>query len=190
MEAENRNRGQMIFVYAKAFIRVRLYNLTSYTVLGVWVMGFRLGYLTPLQRKYWSLRRSGLTQADISREMKVTRQTVNKAFNAIDSRVSKALLEAARVNKMEISRVDPVKGFLMGRSPSLAMDVLITFSDKNGILVWYRGEGGCSECSWLKSCRQKLILEAETRSILLPKNAENMEPSELSEALFKKLLEE
>jgi hypothetical protein len=158
--------------------------------MGVWGIGFRFGYLTPLQRRYWSLRRSGLTQADISREMKVTRQTVNKAFNAIDSRVSKALLEAARVNKVEISRVDPVKGFLMGRSPSLAMDVLITFSDKNGILVWYRGEGGCSECSWLKSCRQKLILEAETRGIPLPANAKDMEPSELSEALFKKIMEE
>jgi len=34
-------------------------------------MGFRFGYLTPKQRKYWGLRRSGLTQADISREMDV-----------------------------------------------------------------------------------------------------------------------
>ncbi len=153
-------------------------------------MGFRFGYLTPLQRKYWKLRRSGMTQAEISREMDVTRQTVNKAFNAIDSRVSKALLEAARVNKLEISRVDPVKGFLLGRSPSLGMDVLITFSDRNGILVWYRGEGGCSECSWLSSCRKKLMIEAEDRGIPLPKNAKDMEPSTLSEALFKKIMEE
>ena len=153
-------------------------------------MGFRFGYLTPKQRKYWGLRRSGLTQADISREMDVTRQTVNKTFNAIDSRVSKALLEAARVNKVEINRVDPVRGFLLGRSPSLAMDVLVTFSDRNGIMVWYRGEGGCSECSWLSSCRQKLLMEAEDRNIPLPDNAEQMEPSQLSEALFKKIMEE
>jgi transcriptional regulator with XRE-family HTH domain len=153
-------------------------------------MGFRFGYLTPLQRKYWGLRRSGLTQAEISREMDVTRQTVNKTFNAIDSRVSRALLEAAQVNKVEINRVDQERGFLLGRSPSLGMDVLVTFSDRNGILLWYRGEGGCSECSWLSSCKQKLLTEAEDRGIPLPEKAEDMEPSKLSEILFKKIMEE
>ena len=152
-------------------------------------MTFQFGYLTPLQRKYWRLRRSGLTQADISREMDVTRQTVNKTFNAINSSVTKALLEAAQVNRIEISRVDPEKGFLLGRSPSLGMDVLVTFSDRNGILVWYRGEGGCSDCSWRSSCRQKLLMEAEDRNIPLPDNAEQMEPSQLSETLFKKIME-
>jgi len=153
-------------------------------------MGFRFGYLTPKQRKYWGLRRSGLTQAEISREMDVTRQTVNKTFNAIDSSVSRALLEAAQVNKVEISRVDPKRGFLLGRSPSLGMDVLVTFSDRNGILVWYRGEGGCSECSWLNSCKQKLLMEAEDRDIRLPEEAKGMEPSKLAEMLFKKIMEE
>jgi transcriptional regulator with XRE-family HTH domain len=138
-------------------------------------MGFSFGYLTPKQRKYWGLRRGGLTQAEISREMKVTRQTVNKTFNAVDSRISRALLEAAQVNRVEISRVDPKQGFLLGRSPSLGMDVLVTFSDRNGILVWYRGEGGCSECSWLSSCKQKLLIEAEDRDIRLPENAEDRE---------------
>ena len=122
--------------------------------------------------------------------MNVTRQTVNKTFNAVDSRVSKAMLEAAQVNKVEISRVDTEKGFLLGRSPSLGMDVLVTFSDRNGILVWYRGEGGCSECSWLSSCKQKLLMEAEDRGIPLPEKAEDMEPSQLSETLFKKIMEE
>jgi transcriptional regulator with XRE-family HTH domain len=153
-------------------------------------MGFSFGYLTPKQRKYWGLRRDGLTQAEISREMKVTRQTVNKTFNAVDSRVSRALLEAAQVNRVEINRVDPEQGFLLGRSPSLGMDVLVTFSDRNGILVWYRGEGGCSECSWLSSCKQKLLMEAEDRGIELPEEAENMEPSTLTEILFKKIMEE
>ena len=153
-------------------------------------MGFRFGYLTPLQRKYWSLRRSGLTQSDISREMDVTRQTVNKAFNAIDSRVSKALLEAAQVNKLQINQVEPVRGFLLGHSPSLGMDVLVTFSERNGIQIWYRGEGGCSDCNQLSSCRQKLLIEAEDRKIPLPEKAENMEPSELSEILFKKIMGE
>ena len=153
-------------------------------------MGFRFGYLTVRQRKYWGLRRSGRTQAEISREMNVTRQTVNKTFNAIDSRVSKALLDAARVNRVEVSRVNTEKGFLLGRSPSLGMDILVTFSERNGIQVWYRGEGGCSECSWRSSCKQKLVIEAEDRGIPLPADAEDTEPSTLSELLFNKIMEE
>jgi transcriptional regulator with XRE-family HTH domain len=153
-------------------------------------MGFRFGYLTPKQRKYWDLRRNGLSQAEISREMNVTRQTVNKTFNTVDSRVSRALLEAAQVNRVEINRVDPEKGFLLGRSPRLGMDVLVTFSDRNGILVWYRGEGGCSECSWLSSCKQKLLIEAEDRGIQLPENAKDLEPSTLAETLFNTIREE
>lgn len=153
-------------------------------------MSFRFGYLTPKQRKYWSMRLNGLTQADISRKMDVTRQTVNKAFNAIDSRVSKALLDAAHVNRIEISRLDPEKGFLVGRSPSLGLDVLITFSERNGIQLWYREESDCAECNVRNSCKQKLFIEAEDRNIQLPEKAEDKEPSELADILFKKILEE
>ena len=153
-------------------------------------MGFRFGYLTPKQRRYWGLRRSGLTQADISRKMDVTRQTVNKAFDTIDSRVSKALFEAAQVNRVETSRLEQEKGYLLGRSPSLGMDVLITFSERNGIQMWYKGEGGCSECTGRESCKRTLLIEAEDRNIQLPEKAGDMQPSKLADILFKKILEE
>jgi hypothetical protein len=120
----------------------------------------------------------------------ITRQSVNKAINAIDSKVSKALLEAAQLNKIEISRVDPEKGFLLGRSSTLAMATLITFSDKNGIQLWYKGEGHCPDCERLDSCKEKLLTEAKVRDILLPKNAETMQPSKLADLLFKKIMED
>jgi len=122
--------------------------------------------------------------------MGVTRQTVNKAINAIDSKVSKALLEAAQLNRIEINRVDPEKGFLLGRSSILAMATLITFSDKNGIQIWYKGEGHCSECERLDSCKEKLLTEAKVRDIPLPKSAETMQPSKLADLLFKKIMED
>ena len=153
-------------------------------------MGFRFGYLTPKQRKYWGLRRSGLTQADISRKMDVTRQTVNKTFMVIDSRVSKALLEAAQINRIETTRLDQEKGYLLGRSPSLGLDVLITFSERNGIQIWYKGESGCSECTGRESCKQTLLIEAEDRNIQLPEKVTDMEPSKLADLLFKKIIEE
>jgi transcriptional regulator with XRE-family HTH domain len=153
-------------------------------------MNLRFGYLTPKQRKYWGLRRSGLTQADISRKMDVTRQTVNKTFIAIDSRVSKALLEAAQINRIETSQLNQETGYLLGRSPSLGMDVLITFSERNGIQIWYKGEGGCSECTGRISCKRTLLIEAEDRKIPLPEKAGDMEPSKLADILFKKIVEE
>lgn len=153
-------------------------------------MSFKFGYLTPKQRKFWGLRRKGLTEAEISRKMTVTRQTVNKTFNVIDSKVSRALLEAAEINRVEVRRVNSERGFLQGYSPMFGMEVLVTFSEKNGIQVWYRGEGGCAKCSWLRSCRQKLLTEAKERGILLPEDAEAMEPSRLSEILIEKITEE
>ena len=122
--------------------------------------------------------------------MGVTRQTVNKALNAIDSKVSKALLEAAQLNRIEISRVNPEKGFLLGRSSNLAMVTLITFSDKNGIQIWYKGEGRCLECERLDSCRETLLTEAKVRGILLPKNTKTLQPSKLADLLFKKIMKD
>jgi transcriptional regulator with XRE-family HTH domain len=153
-------------------------------------MAFRFGYLTPKQRKYWGLRRSGLTQAEISRKMDVTRQTVNKTFIAIDSRVSKALLEAAQINRIETTRLNQERGYLLGRSPNLGLDVLITFSERNGIQVWYKGESGCSECTRLESCKETLLMEAEERGIQLPGKADDLEPSKLADILFKKIIKE
>jgi len=152
-------------------------------------MAFRFGYLSPKQRRYWRLRFNGLTQAEISREMGITRQTVNKTLSAVDSKVHKALLEAAQLNRITINRVDSEKGFLLGRSPTLGTDVLITFSDANGMQVWYKGEGRCSECDWRESCKQKLLTEAEVRGISLPENVEAMHPSKLADCLFKKIVE-
>ena len=152
-------------------------------------MAFQFGYLTPKQRRFWRLRFNGLTQAEISREMEITRQTVNKTLNVIDSKVNKALLEAAQINKVTINRMDSEKGFLLGQSPALGMPLLITFSDANGVQIWYKGEGHCSECEWLQSCKQKLITETKVRGIQVS-NAEKMEPSKLADILFEKIMKE
>jgi len=152
-------------------------------------MAFQFGYLTPKQRRFWRLRFNGLTQAEISREMDITRQTVNKTLNVIDSKVNKALLEAAQLNRITINRMDSEKGFLLGHSSALGMALLITFSDANGVQIWYKGEGHCSECEWMQSCKQKLITEVKVRGIQVS-NAENMEPSKLADILFEKIMKE
>ena len=152
-------------------------------------MSFRFGYLTPKQRSFWRLRFDGFTQAEISRKMGVTRQTVNKAFSVIDSKVAKALLEAAQLNRVEISRLDMGRGFLLGRSNVFGLDALITFSDENGVQIWYRGEGDCSKCGAVESCREKLMIEAKVRGIEQPDGSETMNPTTLADLLFEKIME-
>jgi len=119
----------------------------------------------------------------------VTPQTVNKAFNAIDAKISKALSEAANVNRLEIRRMDTKRGYLLGYSFALNKEALVTFSSRNGIQVWYRGEGGCESCGWQRNCRDVLLGEAEERGIKLPDGNEEMEPSRLADYLFDKILE-
>lgn len=152
-------------------------------------MSFQFGYLTPKQRSFWRLRFDGLSQANISNRMGVTRQTVNKAFSVIDSKVAKALLEAAHISKVEISKLDMEKGFLLGHSQVFGLDTLVTFSDENGIQIWYRGEGRCSECEAVESCREKLLIEAKVRGVDPQEYSEAIIPTKLADLLFEKVME-
>lgn len=151
-------------------------------------MGFQVGYLTPRQMGLWRKRFDGYTQAEISREENVTRQSVSKAFNVIDSKVSKSLLEAAQLNRIEISKVNRERGFLLGRSPALGMDALITFSDVNGLQLWFRGEGNCSECDLADQCKATLIREAKFRGIELPENFDEVQPTLIADMLFEVIM--
>jgi len=150
----------------------------------------RSGYLTSKQLSFWSLRRQGFTQAEVSRKIGVTPQTTNKTFNAIDAKVSRALTDAAQLHRLDIRQIDPRKGFLFGYSSTWKKDALVTFSVANGIQVWYKGEGDCSECSNLESCRQALIRESEERGIQLPRDKSRINPSHLADNLFKAIMEE
>jgi predicted transcriptional regulator len=145
-------------------------------------MSFQFGYLTPKQRSFWRLRFDGLSQVNISNRMGVTRQTVNKAFSVIDSKVAKALLEAAHISKVEISKLDMEKGFLLGHSRIFGLDTL-------GIQIWYRGEGRCSECEAVESCREKLLIEAKVRGVDPQEYSEVIIPSKLADLLFEKVME-
>lgn len=150
----------------------------------------RSGYLTAKQLNFWNLRRRGLTQAEVSRKIGVTPQTTNKTLSVVDSKVSRALTDAAQLNRLDIRQIDLKNGYLLGYSPTWRTDALVTFSVANGIQVWYKGEGGCSECSKLESCRQALIRESEERGIGLPKDKTRISPSHLADNLFKSIMEE
>ena len=153
-------------------------------------MAFFNVYLTPKQMNLWRLRFDGHTQSEISRKTGVTRQTINKAFGVINSKVTKALLEGAKFNRIEINRLDMERGYLLGRSLEFGLETLITFSDENGLQIWYRGEGNCSKCETVESCRESLIKEAKIRGISFSIHLENEFPSYIADLLFDKIMED
>lgn len=150
-------------------------------------MALSTGYLTSKQTQIWNLKSKGLLETNIARRLNVTRQTVHKALSVANNKVSQALQETARLNKIMVKTVDPAYGILTGYSPDFKTDALITFSARNGVQVWYRHEGDCRNCDQLQTCRTTLLAEAEDRRIQLPENPDSMLPSKLAEILFSSL---
>jgi DNA-binding CsgD family transcriptional regulator len=150
-------------------------------------MGLSIGYLTPKQMQIWDYKRTGLREASIAKELKVSRQTIHKALNIAQMKIVESLEETARINKIRIQTVNPMKGYLLGYSPHFKTKTLITFSTKNGIQVWYKHEGDCENCDRLQECKEALIVEAKERNINLP---DDCLPSVYAEKLFAAITED
>ena len=146
-----------------------------------------LGYLTPKQRTIWDLKSTGLQEANIARKLNVTRQTVHKSLDIANLKIGEALEETAKINKIDIQTVDPLKGFLLGYSSHFKTKAFITFSAKNGVQVWYKHEGDCAKCDKIDACREALLAEAKDRNFLLLDDTSKILPSKLADALFAKI---
>ncbi len=138
----------------------------------------------------WGLKSKGQQEAAIAKELKVTRQTVHKAINTANQRISDSLNEAAKLNHIEIQTINTTKGFLSGYSPHFKTQAFVTFSARNGIQVWYKHEGHCQTCQRLQTCREMLVSEANARNFLLTEEINKISPSKLAEVLFAKILGE
>ncbi|MBS7648174.1 MAG: LuxR C-terminal-related transcriptional regulator [Candidatus Bathyarchaeia archaeon] len=149
---------------------------------------FRWGYLTPRQRQMWSLMRGGLTESEISRELNISRQSVHVMLNAAQSKILQALNEAAEVNRIQVRYLDVKKGILVGHSPEFDHKVVITYSPKNGIRIWYAHDEECKKCEFDKEWVKIILDEAEERGIKLSEGELRLHPSQLAKIIFKKIL--
>ncbi len=144
--------------------------------------------LTSKQLLLWRLWSSGLNISEIAARLGISRQAVHKSLRVVEAKIYKSLISAAVASKVEIRRIDVKKGLLVGWSPWLQVDVYITFSARNGVQIWFKHRGNCRSCPLRSDCRNILFGEAEERGIILPRD-ESIEPSQLAEIFFKKLLE-
>jgi hypothetical protein len=150
-------------------------------------MSLSLGYLSPKQRQMWGLKSSGVPEATIARQLNVTRQTVHQTLGTANTKLAEALQETAKLNKIEIQKIDSNRGFLLGYSSHFKTAAFITFSAKNGVHVWYKHEGDCQKCKQLQTCRDALLAEAKDRNFIILDDPSTILPSKLAEALITKI---
>ena len=145
-------------------------------------------YLTSRQLNIWRLRKDGSPQFRIAERLGVSRQAVHNVVGVIDRKVSRALKDAAHVNKIEIRYLDPVKGILIGYSHEVKDQAIISFSVKHGVQTWYRHNGQCVDCSLRSDCQKMLLEEAEERSINLTEEEKREPPAKLAQKIFSKVV--
>ena len=138
------------------------------------------------QFEFWQLRRDGMAGADIARSFSVSRQSVSKSLQGMDSKVSRVMMEMAQSNHIEVKKVNFERGVLFGRSVQLNTAAIIFISAKHGVQVWYRHEGDCGTCNHSHECEKLLQDYAGEMEISL---ARSESPSEMADELFRKLEE-
>jgi len=143
-----------------------------------------VNYLTNSQRDIWSLYKKGLTQTRIASRLGVSRQAIHKTLNQANERVLGALLDTAQINKLDIKKVDPSKGVLVGYSPGFRSKVFVIYSAQNGVQLWYEHNGQCEGCQKREDCTQKLLETAKEWEINLTKDETMLPPTLLAEKLF------
>src|SRR4030042_2479702 len=105
-------------------------------------MATSLGF-TARQLRIWEMKRDGLTQVEIARQLGVTRQAINKVVDNIDQQISQTLKNVASTAKIEVRHLDSTKGILLGYSYEANERVIITFSTHHGAQIWHYQTGSC-----------------------------------------------
>ena len=154
-----------------------------------------VGVLQPLTSKQsaaWSSFQRGITAIEIAKRMKTTRQNVHQTLKIAEVKISKTLLDVARSNGLEIKALQPEKGILLGYNPLLKRNVVVTYTSKNGVRVWYWYDNPekIDDEKLLQETREYLLNEAEERGIRLTLEEKNTHPARLARAVFSRLLPE
>ena len=147
-------------------------------------------YLTTRQLEIWDLNRRGESRAEIGRRFEFTRQAVYDALKVSLGKVESALRHTAEASSIEIIRVDPKNGILLGRMPLDSSKVIVTFSKKHGVQTWHFEEPDCDKCGYVKRCAERLLDEAKERKIDLGSDQRSLPPSRLAHVIFSKLIPE
>ena len=147
-------------------------------------------YMTTRQLDIWDMNRRGEPRSKIGESFGFTRQAVYDALKISMEKVENALRQTADASSIEIIKIDPKNGILLGQMPLNSSRVIITFSRKHGVQTWHFEEPNCDKCGYVKRCTERLLDEAEERNIELGSDQRSLPPSRLAHVIFSKLIPE
>ena len=147
--------------------------------------------LSQKQKTIWSLLNKGLSIVTIAEKLNSTRQFVNQTKLAAEARLSTTLLDVAQANDLQITKLYPQQGILLGYHPALNRKAILTYSTNYGIKVWYWHDNPeeVTNQEFLKQTRTYLLDIAKERGIKI-ENEASIHPAKLAHIIFSQLIPE
>ena len=147
--------------------------------------------LSQSQKTVWSLITKGFSVVNIAEKLNRTRQYVNQTKIAAETKLTTTLLDVAQANDLQITKLYPKEGVLLGYHPALKHKAILTYSTNYGIKVWYWHDNPeeVTDTAFLNQTRQYLIDIAKERGIEI-EGCETIHPAKLAHMVFSKLIPE
>jgi hypothetical protein len=147
--------------------------------------------LSQKQKTVWSLISRGISVATIAEKLNTTRQFVNQTKLVAEAKLSTTLLDIAQANDLQIIKLYPKEGMLLGFHPDLKRKAIITYSTNHGVKVWYWHDNPeeVTNTEFLKQTQTYLLDLAEEKGIDIP-DASTIHPAKLAHTIFCKLIPE
>jgi hypothetical protein len=148
--------------------------------------------LSSKQKTVWSLTSKGTPIAAIAEKLRTSRQYINQTRLAAEAKISRALLDVAQVNELQVTRLNAGNAILLGYHPYLKRRAVVTYTTKHGMKLWYWHDNPEEEKlnpEFLKQTRDYLLEIAKERNMQL-EGAEELHPAKLARVIFSELLPE
>lgn len=155
--------------------------------------GLNMGLLSNHESIVWEEFHRGKPTATIADEHRDewTPSYVSRVLNRARSKISEALEEHANSHRLDIESLLDYKGLLIGFDYQANAQVYIVFTEKLGIIVWYKHDSYagklCPECPKEAECREILDTVINEYNIALRRDEEELFMTQQSTAIFNKL---
>ena len=147
--------------------------------------------LSNKQKTIWALLNKGLSIVTIAEKLNATRQFVNQTKLAAEAKLSTTLLDVAQANDLQVTKLYPQQGILLGFHPALNRKAILTYSTNFGIKVWYWHDNPeeVTDATFLKQTRTYLLDIAKERGMTI-EDAEKIHPAKFAHLIFQQLIPE
>ena len=147
--------------------------------------------LSQKQKTVWSLISKGFSVSAIADKLSTTRQYINQTRLAAEAKLSTTLLDVAQANDLQVTKLYPKEGMLLGYHPALKRKAILTYSTSHGIKVWYWHDNPeeVTDQNFLNQTRQYLMDIAKERGVEI-EDADKIHPARLAHTVFCQLVPE